>query len=96
MLLSNRPGTFSIPHTSKCVIMTTGLIKDGDAISITSPIFSSTNFISNEINMSDQFDVVVKLRDPSNPIENDNNNGQYMEGTLVCDDDDVFNMYVRI
>lgn len=95
MLLSNRDDTFIVPHTSSCIIHTKGVIKDGDVISISSPIFVSNNFLSKEINMSDSFDVVVKLRDPSNIIENNLEDGQFI-GTLVCDDNDIFNMYVRI
>lgn len=95
MLLSNKTDTFSIPHTSKCVVHTKGNINDGDVISISSPIFSSTNFLSMEINMSNTFDVVTKLRDPSQNIINDLPDGEFI-ATLVCDDNDIFNMYVRI
>ena len=95
MLLANRATAFNIPHTSKCIIHTQGIINDGDVISISSPIFTSTNFLSKEINMSDRFDVIVKLRDPSNTIENNLSDGQFI-GTLVCDDNDIFNIYVRL
>ena len=94
MLLANKADTFSVPHTSKCEIHTQGVINDGDVISISSPIFSSTNFLSNEITMSDHFEVVVRLRDPSHPINH--NTDETLFGVLVCDDNDIFNMYVRL
>ena len=90
MLLSYRNDSFKVPHTSTCIIHTTGIINDGDVIEVTSPIFASTSFSSRAINMSDRFNVVARVS--SGSVVNTDN----MEGTLVCDDNDVFNMYVRI
>jgi hypothetical protein len=95
MILSYREEQFSIPHTSKCIIHTTGKISDGDIITITSPVFASINFTSGAINTSDRFDLPVKIINDNGYIINDNTD-ENLYGTLVCDDNDVFNMYVRI
>jgi hypothetical protein len=95
MLLTNKIGTFDVQHTSKCIIHTKGVIRDGDVISVSSPIFSSTNLLLQAINMSDTFDVSVRLMDPSTTVENNLPDGEFF-GTLVCDDNDIFNMYVRL
>lgn len=97
MMLSYRQSTYHVPHTSKCIIHTTGTISDGDMISITSPVFTSINFVSGAINTSESFNVVARVINPSgqvtlNATSNDNPN----TGILVCDDDDIYNMYVRI
>lgn len=93
MLLSYRNDVFGIPHTSTCIIHTTGIINDGDIITITSPVFSSTNFTSRSINLSDRFDVIIHL--PQGSFNNDKPDGE-CKGILVCDDNDVFGMYVKI
>lgn len=90
MLLSYRNDTFIVPHTSTCVIHTVGTINDGDIIEVTSPVFASTSFSSRAINMSDRFNVVARVA--SGSVTNDGE----MKAVLVCDDNDVFNMYVRI
>lgn len=90
MLLSNRDDTFFIPHTSTCVIHTTGTINDGDIIEVTSPVFASTSFSTRAVNMSDRFNVIARVS--SGSIENVSGKN----GILVCDDNDVFNMYVRV
>lgn len=94
MLLSYHNEDFQIPHTSTCVIHTTGDIRDGDIITITSPIFTSTNYKSKAINMSDRFDVPVKLTGNKTSVHNSSDDTLY--GTLVCNDNDVFNMFVRL
>lgn len=93
MLLSYRNDSFTVPHTSTCVIHTTGTINDGDVIEVTSPVFASTNFSTRAVNMSDRFEVIARVT--SGSIINDKPNGDF-RGVLVCDDNDVFNMYVRI
>lgn len=93
MILSYRKDTFTIPHTSTCVIHTLGKISDGDTVTVTSPVFSSTNFTSKAINMSDRFDVPVKVMNNTGYIINESDG---LNATLVCDDNDVFNMYVRV
>ena len=95
MLLSRKTDSFGIPHTSTCVIHTTGVINDGDTIEVTSPVFSSINFTSKAINMSDSFKVPVRILNEDRQVTNNEEDGSYY-GTLVCDDDDVFGMYVRI
>jgi hypothetical protein len=92
MILSYRNDKFSIPHTSTCVIHTQGVIKDGDSVTVTSPIFASTNFTSKSINMSDRFNVPIRILNDNGYITND---GEYY-ATLVCNDNDVFNMFVRV
>ena len=93
MLLSYRTDSFAVPHTSTCIIHTTGEIKDGDMIDISSPIFTSTNFISRAIYMKETFSVVARVS--SGSVINNEPDGSF-KGIIVCDDDDVFNMYVRI
>lgn len=90
MLLSYRNDTFIVPHTSACVIHTKGTINDGDIIEVTSPVFASTSFLSRAVNMSDRFNVVARVA--SGSVINDGE----MKAVLVCDDNDVFSMYVRI
>lgn len=90
MLLSYRNDSFIVPHTSTCVIHTLGTINDGDIIEVTSPVFASTSFSSRAVNMSDRFNIIARVTHGSIFNEGD------LKGTLVCDDNDVFNMYVRI
>lgn len=93
MLLSYRNDSFTVPHTSTCVIHTTGTINDGDVIEVTSLVFASTSFSTHAVNMSDRFNVIARV--PSGKIKNNTTDGSFT-GILVCDDNDVFNMYVRI
>ena len=93
MLLQNRDMRISIPHTSTCVIRTKGTIHDGDTIELVSPVFSSVNYQSGSIELSETFHLPIRILTESRMIENPDGNCQ---ATLVCDDDDVFNMYVRI
>ena len=95
MLLSRKTSSFGIPHTSTCVIHTAGVIKDNDTIEVSSPVFASINFTSKAINMSDTFKVPIKILNDDGYIINNEEDGSYT-ATLVCDDDDVFGMYVRI
>lgn len=92
MLISSEANTFSIPHTSTCIIHTKGVIKDKSIVSITSPIFSSTNFTSRSINMSAKFDIPIRVLNKEGYITNVDK----IEATLVCNDNDVFNMHVLI
>lgn len=81
-----------IPHTSTCVIHTIGDINDGDVIEVSSPLFSSQVFTSYATVLSDKFEVVIRILNDEKQISiNDSINA-----TLVCDDNDIFNMYVRI
>lgn len=91
MILSLKETKFLIPTTSKCIIHTTGTISDGDKITITSPVFASMNYTSGAINTTEKFNVEVKL---PKPITNNGSNTLY--GTLVCIDNDIFNMHVLI
>lgn len=92
MLLQNRQTQFNIPHTSTCIIRTTGDIHDGDVISVVSPVFASTDFKSGSIKMTETFDVPCVILTESRVLPDAENR----RATLVCDDNDVFNMYVRI
>lgn len=94
MLLSQRGNQFHIPLTSTCVIHNKGPIHDGDVVEITSPIFASVNFSTKAIHMSDKISVIVHTESKS-IIEHDPNNGE-LKGILVCNDNDIFNMYVKI
>lgn len=93
MLLSYNSEAYEIPQSSTCYIHTTGTIKDGDKISVTSPVFSSINFTSGEINMSERFLVKAKVDTVSRTIENNDASGNFT-GTLMCFNNDVFDMYV--
>ena len=93
MLLQNRQTQFSIPHTSTCIIRTSGDIHDGDVISVVSPVFASTDFQSGSIKMTEEFDVPIRITNESRILYD---TGEERRATLVCDDNDVFHMYVRI
>ncbi len=95
MLLSRKNDSFGIPHTSSCVIHTKGIIKDNDTVEVSSPVFASINFSSKAMNMSDRFEVPIRILNDTRTVENNEPDGSFI-GTLVCDDDDVFGMYVRI
>ena len=77
--------------------MTTGTICDGDTVTVTSPIFSSIDFTSGCFNVTSTFEVPIKIQNDDKQIVIDHN--AYSVGgypsTLVCDDNDIFNMYVR-
>lgn len=88
MLLSRRNDSFTVPHTSVCEIITTGPISDGDIIEIRSPVFSSSKGTTRAYTVSDTFSVIARV--PNGTID-----GATI-GTLVCDDNDIFRMYVRI
>ena len=91
MLLSISKDDFTIPHTSTCIIHTEGVINDGDIIEVSSVIFSSTKYISRAVDIGDRFNVTARVLS-SEPVVGDGN----LKATLVCDDNDIFNMYVRI
>ena len=93
MLLQNRSMTISIPHTSTCIIRTGGTIHDGDTVSIVSPVFASLHYQSGSIELTETFDLPIRILTNSREIQNPKNN---YRATLVCDDNDVFNMYVRV
>ena len=79
----------SIPHTSRCEILTRGTINDGDTITIVSPIFQSIDFKSRDVNISSSLDVIIKLPHSIYITET-------TYATLVCDDNDVLSMYVKL
>ena len=93
MLLSNRRLQISIPHTSTCIVRTIGTIHDGDIVTVVSPVFASTDFQSGSIKMTETFDVPIRILNVDRKIEGSSGSFQ---ATLVCDDNDVFNMYVRV
>lgn len=92
MILSYRQEEFKVPLTSTCLIHTSGVVCDGEMISVTSPVFASMNFISGAINTSDRFSVPIKVENDSGKVEL---TGQTY-GTLHCMDNDTFNMYVIV
>lgn len=91
MLLSISGDDFTIPHTSTCIIHTEGTIHNGDIVEISSVIFSSTRYTSRAVDIGDRFNVTARVLS-SEPVVSDGN----LKATLVCDDNDIFNMYVRI
>jgi len=93
MLLQNRQMSFKVPHTSTCIIKSRGHIEDGDIVEIVSPVFASANFQTGSITTTESFSAPIRILTESRCIENQDAN---MQATLVCDDNDVFNMYVRV
>lgn len=89
MLLQYYPIQYDIPHTSICHI-SEGTYHNGDTITVTSPVFSSIDFTSNQFFLSSGFEVQFRSQQESVTVPEDG-----MDVTLVCDDQDVFNMYVR-
>ena len=87
MLLQYYPINVTVPHTSTCHIIS---ITNGDIATITSPIFSSIDFTSNQFNLSSGLDVQIQSNEELGLPEDG------MDATLVCDDNDIFNMYVRL
>lgn len=92
MLAENRPLKISIPHTSTCIIRTSGDVQDGDTVSVVSPVFSSADFQTGSIVMTETFDVPIRILN----VEKRLTLTGASEATLVCDDNDIFNMYVRV
>jgi hypothetical protein len=90
MLLQYYPININVPHTSTCHIITEGTIQHGDTITVTSSVFSSIDFKSNQFKLSSGLDVNfyaigLEMNIPEGGLD----------ATLVCDDKDIFNMYVR-
>lgn len=81
-----------IPRSSKCYILNRGLIKNGDVISVTSPIFSSINYSSRAINLSESIDVRFSTSNENGIEIKDDNNEAYLNSK----DQDVSNMYVTM
>lgn len=94
MLLSYRNDLFEIPHTSQCNVHTSGVIHNLDKVEVSSPIFASVSFFTGEINTADTFEVSAHIIGGSNEVTFQE--GVIHHATLVCDDNDVFSMYVRI
>lgn len=92
MILSYRREDYAVPLTSTCLIHTTGMICDGDSVSVTSPVFASMNFTSGAINTSDQFQVPIRIDNDEKRI----NVTEKIYGVLHCEDNDTFNMYVSV
>ena len=92
MLLQNRDMRVTIPHTSMCIIRTKGTIRDGDSVLVVSPVFASIHYQSGSIEMTEGFMVPIRILTAERLINSD---GEY-RATLVCDDNDVFQMYVRV
>ena len=59
------------------------------------PVFSSINYTSGAINTTEAFNVTVRVFTKTKSFTNDQPDGSCY-GILVCDDDDIFNMYVKI
>ncbi len=93
MLLQNRKLNFKVPHTSTCIVKTTGVIQDGDVIDVVSPVFASVDFRSGSIETTESFKVPIVILNESRSF--DNSTGD-VHATLVCDDNDIFHMYVRV
>lgn len=91
MILSYRREGYPVPLTSKCLIHTTGTIRDGDSVSVTSPVFASMNFTSGAINTSDEFSVPIRIEGGGEIYVSSET-----YGTLHCEDNDTFNMYVSV
>ena len=83
-----------IPHTSTCIVHTTGKIDDGAEVIVSSPLFSSQVFQSYATILSDKFKVKIRILNESKSIVI--NNDETVQATLVCDDNNIFDMYVRV
>lgn len=92
MILSYRDSGPQVPISSSVIIKTKGRISDGDIISVTSPLFSSVDYSSGALNTSETFDVKFTTSNSNGYVDNDNGD---MIGTLICTDNDLFNLYVR-
>jgi hypothetical protein len=93
MLLRNKElRKVLIPVSSKCFIVDRGIIKDGDVISVTSPIFSSINYSSKAIMLDESFKAVFRTNNPNGIEITDDNNEAY----LNSEDQDVNSLYVTM
>ena len=92
MLLSYYPKEFTVPHTSSCLVTTTGMIVTDDMVDIISPVFSSIDFSSGNVDLSSTLSVKVVVENEYGVTETT----QATQATLVCDDGDIFNMYVKL
>ena len=92
MLLSYYPKEFTVPHTSACLVTTTGMIVTGDLVDIVSPVFSSIDFSSGNVDLSSTLSVKVIVDNEYDVTEL----SEATNATLVCDDGDIFNMYVKL
>lgn len=92
MILINRVRDFNVPHTSSCIIKTKGRIYDGDSVSIISPSFSSFDLKTDARISSSEFEMPIRITNQNGYIDSDGN----MEATLVSDDDDTTDLYVRL
>jgi len=90
MLLQYYQNDYSIPHTSKCHLKTSGLVYNEGQVTITSPVFSSIDYNSKSLRLSSEFTVPIRLTQESIVLTGDEN------AVLVCDDNDVFGMYVKL
>lgn len=91
-MLSSRQLNVVIPETSKCIIKTEGELRDGDIVSVISPVFASTDLQSGSIVMTEAFDVPINIDNEEHKIVGDGN----LEGILESHDNDVFNMTVSV
>lgn len=91
-MLSSRQLNVIIPQASKCIIKTEGELRDGDIVSVISPVFASTDLQSGSIVMTEAFDVPIKIDNEEHKIVSDGN----LEGILESQDNDVFNMLVSV
>ena len=92
MLLSYYPKEFTVPHTSACMVVTTGMIVTDDMVDIISPVFSSIDFSSGNVDLSSTLSVRVVVENEYQVTEL----SEAIQATLVCDDGDIFNMYVKL
>ena len=91
MLLQYYQTEYTIPHTSKCHLKTSGLVYNEGQVTITSPVFSSIDYNSKALTLSSEFNVPIRLFGmDSIELTGDEN------AVLVCDDNDVFGMYVKL
>lgn len=93
MLLQNRElRKVLIPLSSKCYIINRGVIKDGDIISVMSPIFASIKFASKATSIDNSFNVIFHTNKSEGITITDDN----YEAFLNCEDQDLEHMYVTM
>jgi hypothetical protein len=72
-------------------VYTKGIIKNGDMVEVSSPVFPSFDLTTNALTSASRFFVEMRITNSNGYIKSD----KEFEATLVCDDNDTVNMYVR-
>lgn len=82
-----------IPRTSRCVIVTQGEIHDGDIVEVLSPLFTSHNYTSKLVQISDSFKIMVQFKNKECKYIINNST---IEGTIVCEDNSLSSLELYV